>query len=54
MGRLDRTIRVVAGMVVVYAGYNISPLFYIIAAFLFLSATVGKCHVYKLLNIGTT
>jgi hypothetical protein len=59
LGTVDRVIRVVAGGISILAGlFIVKGIFGValglLGALLFFSGTVGFCHVYKVLHIGTS
>ncbi len=53
IGKTERIIRAVLGLVFGYLGYTISAWFYLLAVFGILTAASGYCPVYHLLGIST-
>ena len=53
-GALDRTIRVIIGLVAVYLGFMYSAWWYILAVIALATGIAGKCYLYDLLGIGVT
>jgi len=53
IGKGDRIIRFVLGLISIYFGYVYSPYIYIISVILIGTSFVGFCGLYKLLGIST-
>ena len=53
VGKTDKIVRVVVAVIAAYLGYSVNPLFYIITAIGLLTAAIGFCGLYPLLNINT-
>lgn len=51
VGRMDRGIRIVIGLVVLLAGYYYQQLWGFLGLFPFLSGAVGICPLYSMLGI---
>lgn len=53
VGKIDKIIRVILGLVFVWLSWIYSPLLYIIAGSLFITAATGHCLINKTLGINT-
>ncbi len=53
VGRLDRVVRFLIGLVGVYLGYYYSPWWYILAVVGLFTSLTGRCAIYSALGIKT-
>ena len=53
VGKTDKAIRFILGLVFLYLGYAYSYWWYIIAAILLITSFTGSCALYSLLKINT-
>ncbi|MBW2996577.1 DUF2892 domain-containing protein [Candidatus Woesearchaeota archaeon] len=53
IGRTDKRLRFIFGLVFAYFGYAYHWLWYIIGAILLITSFTGSCAIYKLLKFNT-
>lgn len=53
VGKTDKIIRLIAGLVFLVLGYMFSSWFYILAIISLITAATGWCGLYKVLGINT-
>ncbi len=53
VGKTDKIIRVVVGLVAAYLGWKINAWFYLVAVIALATAATGFCALYPLLGINT-
>lgn len=53
VGKTDKIVRYVLGVIFLFLGYKIHWAFYIFAAISIITAAVGSCGLYQLLKINT-
>ena len=52
-GKLDRNIRLIIGIVAIYAGWTYSAWWYLLAVIALFTSFTGFCALYKILGIST-
>ena len=52
-GKADRIIRVIIGILALYAGWQYNQWWFLLAAIALITAATGFCGLYKLLGIST-
>lgn len=53
VGKTDKIIRYILGVIFIVSGYMVHWVFYIFAAIAIITAIVGTCGLYSLLKINT-
>ena len=53
VGKTDRAVRFILGLVFAFLGYEYSAWFYVVAVILLATSFIGFCGLYPLLKINT-
>ena len=53
VGKTDKILRIVVGIITAYLGWKINTLFYIITVIALVTAVTGICPLYSLLKLKT-
>lgn len=53
VGKTDKIIRLIIGLLAIVLGYTISPWFYWVAIVSLITASIGFCGIYKVFGIST-